>query len=172
MPQFPPVIVDPRYRFDDEEGSTAHDDAASPFGARTLFHQGAPGLVGLNPIFLHDPRYPMAFSDLVNAIPRITGTGGRQIQTSFESNPRYLRDLDDKTLANDMYAIAAGHKGTSVGDQSSHFFMDLVKRAMQGGSYIGPEQVNFAKMLLRETNLPEFRQEHPTTSAYLYGKDR
>jgi hypothetical protein len=162
------IMLDPRYSMDNDDESTIKDDSGVPFGANKLFGQGPAGLVGLDPRMVQDPRFTYS-SILRNGIPTLGG-----IDTSFSSNPRFLRDIDDRTLANDMYAIAAGHKGTSEGDESSDFFTDAVRRAMGNQNALGPHQVNFVRQLLRESNFPEFRQTHPGKSAFTpkYDKDR
>lgn len=95
------------------------------------------------------------------------GPPGREVGTSFESHPTMLVDLDPKTIANDMWAIAHGHKGTSVGDVSSRMFTNLTRDIIGNSPVITPGMVDEMKLRLLESGYPEMRQEHPGKEAYL-----
>lgn len=165
MPAFSDPTLDPSLRFGgrDESQLTPYD--TEPFGIGT-FGRLAHGLVGLDPRIIQDPRFNYnAFYDMQQAKPRM-GPPGREIGTSFMSHPTMLVDLDPKTVANDMWAIAQGHKGTSVGDVSSKMFTNLTKDIVGGSHVITPAMVNELKLRLMENRYPEMRQQHPGKEAY------
>lgn len=165
MPAFSNPTLDPSLRFS-TEGSQVTPYNTEPFGIG-MFGRLAHGFTGLDPRYIRDPRFDYStFYDIQRAGPRM-GPTGHEVMTSFESHPTMLVDLDPKTVANDMWAIAQGHKGTSVGDVSSRMFTNLTKDIVGGSRVITPAMVDELKLRLLESRYPEMRQEHPGKAAYL-----
>lgn len=154
-----------------DEGSTSSDNSATPFGMRVMAPTSKPGLVGLNPALIQDPRFDYSMKVSSKPTEGANTAGFQLVKTAADDaiglthiandSPKFITDLDDKTVANDMWAVTLGGKsGTSPGDQADPFFVKIAQHVVGNAKQITPEMVQRLKQIMLEARYPDFRQMH------------
>lgn len=139
--------------------------------------QQAPiGLTGMDPRMMQDPRFDVQTGVLSRGQfagkPFIaSGPEGTGMVAESTMNPnidvKYLADVDDETLKNDMWAVTAGgKKGTSEGDTSTPWFIQNSKDIVGNSKQITPQMLDLLRGRLLQQRYGEIRQTHPGKGGY------
>ncbi len=132
------------------------------------------GLTGLDPRMMKDPRFdtwsqinPKLGVPVVYAGKE--GDDSADAVTTFDPSIKmsYLADVDDETLANDMWAVTRGGKeGTSEGDSASEWFKANAKDIMGDATYPSKAMLKELRARLIAQRYGEIRQTHPGRGGY------
>jgi hypothetical protein len=126
------------------------------------------GLIGMDPRLMGDPRFDVETNITPQGRLKLE-SGGEGSYSSFNPNTsvKYLADVDDKTLGDDMWAVTAGgHSGTSEGDKSSPWFIENSKSIVGNSQQVTPQMIALLRSLLLRQRYGEIRQTHPGLGGY------
>lgn len=137
------------------------------FGTTALANPSI-GLTGFDPRILNDPRFDVSRGVTPKGIPFLESKGESATTTM---DPRitvkYLADVDDRTLADDMWAVTAGgHSGTSQEDRASPWFMRNASDIVGNATTITPAMIKAMRERLLAQRYGEIRQTHPGKGGY------
>lgn len=120
------------------------------------------GLTGLDPRFLPDPRFNTTsrFDPQTQSVQMMFPWAGPHSQ--FDAHMSYLADLDNQTIADDMWAVTLGrHTGTSPGDRATPWFMANARDIVGTADKVTPGHVKEMRQRLISQRYGEIRQTHP-----------
>ena len=120
----------------------------------------------MDPRYIQDPRFNYSSGVIPEGARQgrvgISKPGEFPISTRIGNPVNFIPDLDDKTIANDMWAVTLGGKmGTSPGDEADPVFMSAAKQIVGDSKQVTPKHVAQMKQYMLEMRYPDFRQRHP-----------